>query len=347
MRKGQGRTMHARTTTRGVLSAALAVLFTLVGTSAASAVVPGGLITPAVPAQCAVNGGAGGCVNAHNLPTGAPPAIAMSPDSANVYVAGTDGSAYSLVSFARNPANGQLTQLGGTAGGIRSAAAANCATTTPVLNNPTAIAITPDGSSVYVGDAGSSQILEFDRGAGGALSLKSTPCIANSGGPGQTCVDADALGAPQDLAVAGSQLYAASSNPGAVTALQINAGGVLTQLSSPTLPTGCVSTSILDGCQVGKGLLGATSIAVSGGRVYVASRGGRTISVLARDESSGLIRQSAASDGCIAQLGGVCSAVADLNGNINGIATSGSQLYASLSSGRVLVLDPTAGGLAR
>src|SRR4051795_7314951 len=101
MRKGQGRTMHARTTTRGVLIAALATLFALMGTSAASAIVPGGLVN----AGCAVNGGAGGCANTHNLPTGAPPAIAMSPDGGNLYVAGQDATGgYSLLTFARNPA---------------------------------------------------------------------------------------------------------------------------------------------------------------------------------------------------------------------------------------------------
>src|SRR5689334_3021630 len=114
MRKGQGRTMHARTKTRGVLIAALATLLALVGAGTASAVVPGGLVTIPGAAGCVINGGTGGCFNAHNLGGaigGFQPSIAISPDGANVYATGYDGAAYTLVTFARDPATGGLTQL--------------------------------------------------------------------------------------------------------------------------------------------------------------------------------------------------------------------------------------------
>ena len=337
--------MHATKTTRGVLIAALATLFALLGTSAASAIVPGGLVN----AGCVVNGGGGGCGTAHNLPSGSPPAIAMSPDGANVYVAGQDATGgYSLITFARNPATGGLTQLGGTAGCIRTTAITNvCATTTPALNAPSSIAITPDGSSVYVANAGTSNILEFDRGAGGVLSLKSTPCIANSGGPSQTCLDADAMSGPQDLAVVGSQLYVVSSGSGAVTALQINGGGVLTQIPTTTLPSGCVSNSLLDGCATYAALGGARWIAARPDALYVASQTGRTIAVIERDPSTGLM----APRSCVSAANLLCATKlpADFNDNLNGLVLSpGGQVYASVNSGRVVALDPTAGpGLAR
>src|SRR6478609_724039 len=181
MRKGQGRTMHARTKTRGVLIAALATLLSLVGAGTASAVVPGGL----VPASCISSATAAPCVTAHDF--GSPSAIAISPNGQNVYVVGTDVlGGTSLLTFDRNPATGQLVQKDGLDGCFRTLLALpgvpcrNFAAGTN-LSGPTDIAITPDGSSLYVSNSGSSAILEFDRSPAGALSQKGSGlCVSNA-----------------------------------------------------------------------------------------------------------------------------------------------------------------------
>ena len=89
------------------------------------------------------------------------PAIAVSPDGRNVYAAGTDVlGGNSLLTFDRNPATGQLTQKDGLDGSAR----CSCSTAWPAatsspgrpLGNPTDIAISPDGSSLYVANAGTS-----------------------------------------------------------------------------------------------------------------------------------------------------------------------------------------------
>ena len=169
MRKGQGRTMHARTKTRGVLIAALATLLSLLGAGTASAVVPGGL----VPGQLRLQRDAQRrCVTAHDFGI----AVARSPSRRTGRTSTSRGptclGGTSLLTFDRNPATGQLTQKDGLDGCFRTAARAP-GRALPQLRRrhdaerPTSTSRSrPDGSSVYVANAGNSTILEFDRSAG-------------------------------------------------------------------------------------------------------------------------------------------------------------------------------------
>src|SRR5262245_34624664 len=254
MRKGQGRSMHARKTKRGVLIAALATLLLLTGASAASAIVPGGLVYNTCTTYTAV----AGCGEAHDF--GSALDIAVSPDGRNVYTIGTNtlSGGYSLLTFNRDGVSGELTQQGGSDGCIRSTPqAANCRSLTS-LQNPQSIAITPDGRSVYVSTAANSQILEFDRAANGTLSAKTgSPCVTGSILSG--CTLARALATPQGLAIdpQGRNLYVASALTDAVTALAIDPNtGALSQVNDGDSTNGCVQQvpDLINNCADGRGL---------------------------------------------------------------------------------------------
>jgi len=336
-------------TRRACIAVMTAVLCTLAGASAASAVVPGGVFASGCVSNVAVTG----CTNVGAPFAGTPTDIAMSPDGGNVYVA-TSGNA--LLTFTRNGASGQLTL----AQCLRTGALAGCSAMplTIPLSSPTSIAITPDGGSVYVANAGTNAILEFDRGAGGALSLKSgSPCIANLGGPPPAvCPDARAMASPQDLAIEGGNLYVASAGaPGGVTMLSIGAGGALGQSNSGME---CVQQVNTDNCTVGRGLQGASAIVARGGKVYVGAS--TRLLTVNRDPGTGLLGGGVSAATCLSAtaLTG-CTVVGELSAGLASLALGAEgPLYAVLAqqvtpegvitqSGRVLTLDGSGEGLAR
>src|SRR4051794_23528330 len=193
--------MVGRTTLRRAAGAALAAgLLTLGGAANASAVVPGGLVSKSCVASTVISP----CAQIANL--GNSTQVITSPNGGQVYALTTLGAVYTLLTFSRDVGSGQLTLKDC----IHSTAAGGgCRALPPAamnLNNPTAMAITD--RSLYVANAGTNTILEFDRAGDGTLNLKSAPCIANAGGPppASPCLDAQAMNGPQDLAVGGDQL---------------------------------------------------------------------------------------------------------------------------------------------
>jgi DNA-binding beta-propeller fold protein YncE len=316
-----------------LVAVGVAALCTLAGTSTAAAIVPGGVyatgcLTTLAAAPCATQ-----------AQVGTPTDIAISPDGVNVYVT---TSVPSLVTYRRDGLSGQLTFQHC----YRTTATGGCSALpiapTATLSGPSAIAISPDGGSVYVANTGNSTIQEFNRAGDGSLSLKpGSPCIATLGGPPPAaCPDARAMAAPQDLAIVGDSLYVATSGtPGGVTMLKIGPGGALGQSN---FGTECVQQVNTDNCAVGAGVAGAKEIAVRGGRVYVAAAS--RIVTVNRDTTNGLLQ------------GG--TAVAQLTATIGDIALGAEgQVYATLApitnaegvvtqTARVVTLDPSGAGLA-
>ncbi len=292
--------MVGRTTLRRAAGAALTAM--LVWTGAAQAEVPGGLVPVLGAAGCVINGGAAGaCSNSREL--GNVQAAITSPDGTSYYVAGTNNT---LLTFDRNAVTGQLTQKAGRPAACTPRRAPATAVTL-ALNNPTGLAITPDGRSVYVVSSGTNTIFEFDRLADGSLNAKpgTGACISAAGG---ACAKGRGMVGPQRMAIdhLGQNLYV-TYNGGAtdgVSALRIDPGsGALGQLDNgPIFGAGCVQQTP-DGtntCDDGKGLDGAKAIAVSptGTAIYVGSS--TSLSVLTRDPATGLLGQATSSAGCIA-----------------------------------------------
>jgi DNA-binding beta-propeller fold protein YncE len=249
---------------------------------------------------CIRQGHGGGCTPGRGL--GGPASIAISADGRNVYLASAGSDALSV--FARNRRTGRLAQLAGTAGCLSQRPGDGCAPAR-ALNEPTSVAVSPDGDRVYVaGRRFPSAVAIFDRGAGGGLSQPAGPggCVSHRGG--SDCSVGRALSAPEEVAVTpdSRHVLVASSRSAAVAVLAAGPGG----LSQPAGETGCIARrGGPEGCATGKALAGPVDLAISpdGDHVYVASAVADAVAVLDRDATTGALTQLSTRRGCIGQRG--------------------------------------------
>jgi DNA-binding beta-propeller fold protein YncE len=266
----------------------------------------GELVQKAGTAACmSDNGTAGACQDGTAL-AGAR-GVAVSPDGANVYVAARNSDAVAI--FDRDPATGALVQKAGTAGCVSETGAGPCQDGW-ALDGPAAVAVSPDGKSVYVASEVSDAVAVLDRDpATGALVQKAGPagCVSDTGaGPCQNGVGLDgarALTVSHD----GKNVYVASEVSDAVAILDRSAAGELTQKAGTA---GCVSDTGAGPCQDGVALDGARAVAASpdGKTVYVASTVAGAVAILDRDPDTGALAQKAGTAGCVSDTGtaGAC-----------------------------------------
>ena len=173
---------------------------------------------------------------------------------------------------------------------------------TTALHQPESIAISADGTSVYVANAQSESVVHFQRDpATGIINQPDDPtgCVSDTGsGP---CVDGERLLFAIAVAVSpdGRNVYAAAANSSGVVILDRDpATGLLSQRTSGTL--GCVSSDGSGGaCVAAAGLDAVEDLAVSpdGENVYVASENG--VVTLNRTEPLGDLQPG----GCINEFG--------------------------------------------
>jgi len=234
----------------------------------------------------------------------------VSPDGANVYVAGFLGD--SVTVFGRNAQSGRLTFLEAKRNGMNGVDG---------LGNPIALVVSPDGAHVYVASQVGSAIASFARDPGGRLTFVQ---VQRNGLPGPdhqlrglaispdgAHVYACGFGADNDVAVFardgssgvltpvevvstevpptwalavssdGANVYAAGLTANAVTAFKRDkTTGRLTRLASWR-----------EGVDGVHGLEGAASIALSvdGASLYVNGYYGHSVAVFARDAGTGLL----------------------------------------------------------
>ncbi|MGZ8520823.1 MAG: lactonase family protein, partial [Candidatus Binatia bacterium] len=242
--------------------------------------------------------------------------MALSLDGKHAYVASSGTNA--VAEFSRSPTTGVLTQLNGP-DCMSDSGDGPCADSNH-LSGPVGLSLSRDGRHFYVASSGSSALAIFSRNATtGALSQLDAPagCVADVG-DGVDCEDGKALDDPRSAAVSpdGRHVYVASAGSNAIAAFSRNATtGELTQLSGIA---GCVSEDGTGGtCANGKGLVGASSVAVSpnGRHVYVASSVSNAIAVFSRNPTTGELTQLSGIAGCVSEdgTGGNC---ADGNGLI-------------------------------
>jgi DNA-binding beta-propeller fold protein YncE len=249
---------------------------------------------------CIRQGRGGGCAPGRAL--GGPAAIAISPDGRNVYVVAAGSDALSV--FVRSRRTGGLRQLAGPAGCFSQRPGDDCSPAR-ALNEPTSVAVSPDGERVYVtGRRFPSAVAIFDRGPGGALNQAEGPagCVSHRGG--SDCAVARALSGPEEVAVTtdSRHVLVAAARSHAVSVLTAGPAG-LTQAEGEA---GCiVLRGGSEGCAAGKALAGPVDLAVSpdGDHVYVASSVADAIAVLDRDEPTGALTQARGRRGCIGQRG--------------------------------------------
>ena len=247
-------------------------------------------------------------------------------------------------------APGTLSQLKGSRGCLvdRSKPSGGCGTAR-ALKGPgpfmgsRAIALSPNGSSVYVASSGSDAIAIFRRDSRtGALTQPrgAAGCIAVKGAGG--CATAVGLDGPNSVAVSadGRNVYATSRASNSVSVFRRNRQtGALTQLAAAA---GCISGLPIPICAAGRGLVGPDVVVVSpdGRNVYVGSFFGNAVAVFDRDLSGGALTQPGDSTGCIAEATSGCAAGVAL-GAPEGMAISGdgtSVYVASALSNAVAVL---------
>jgi DNA-binding beta-propeller fold protein YncE len=221
------------------------------------------------------------------------PALAVSPDGANVYATSVTGDA--VVAFARNP-DGNLTELGC----VSETGSGGLCTDGFALDNPQSVAVSPDADNVYVTSA-SQAVIAFARNPDGTLT--ELGCVSETG-TGGLCADGFALIGPGANSVAvspdGANVYVTTPGSDAALAFARNPDGNLTELS-------CVSETGTGGlCADGFALDDANGVAASpdGANVYVATSFGDAVVAFARNPDGNLTEL-----GCVSETGsaGLCT----------------------------------------
>jgi DNA-binding beta-propeller fold protein YncE len=241
----------------------------------------------------------GSCSTARALAR--PSAIAISPDGLNVYVTAAGSDA--LAVFARNRRTGTLRQLSGAGGCLSQRPGGGCLVGR-ALNEPTSVAVSPDGDHVYVaGRRFPSAVAVLSRGSGGALSQPngSAGCVSHEGAGG--CAAVRGISAPEEVGVSPDSRYVlvAGSRSNAVATLRQGPAG----LSQAAGEAGCIAKAGAQGCARGRAMAGPVDLAITpdGRGVYVASSISDGVAILRRDRATGALTQSLSRAGCISQDG--------------------------------------------
>jgi DNA-binding beta-propeller fold protein YncE len=242
----------------------------------------------------------GGCTVVRAL--GGPIALTISPDGRNVYVASAGSDAVST--FSRNRRTGALSQAAGVKGCISARPGDDCLVGR-ALNEPTSLAVSPDGARVYVaGRRFPSGIAILTRGSDGSLTQAggAAGCVTHRGG--FECASARAISAPEEVAVSpdSRHVLVAGMRSDAVAVLTSGPGG----LSQADGAAGCIAIRTTEGCARGNTLRGPVDLAMSpdGRFVYTASSIADGIAVLRRDRGTGALTQRSGRSGCLSQEGG-------------------------------------------
>jgi DNA-binding beta-propeller fold protein YncE len=270
-----------------------------------------------------------GCISGLSLPGCTagramvdPDVVVVSGDGKNVYVGSFAGNA--VLSFARNPASGALTQLAGTAGCI-AVATSGCAAGVG-LADVEGLDISPDGSAVYAAAAGSSAIAVLGRNTEtGALAQATdkTGCITNVETTG--CTLGRQIAGANTVAVGPKgAVYVTSLLSNSVTAFTETAPATLVQREKAA---GCLIFLRSAACAFGRAMQAPEGIAVApdGSSAYVTAFQTGAMDVLQLDRKSGGMEQKPGRLGCVAPksvsgctlgraLGGASSAVVSPDG---------------------------------
>jgi DNA-binding beta-propeller fold protein YncE len=268
---------------------------------------------------------------------GAPAALALSPDGRNLYVAAAGSDA--LTVFARNARTGALRQLEGPGSCLSAQPGPDCVVGRS-FNEPTSVAVSPDGARVYVaGRRFPSAVAILTRAPDGRVTQPPGPpgCVSHLGG--FDCGVARGLASPEEIIVArdNRHVLVAGSRSNSVVSLTVAPEGLVQAAGTD----GCIALGGTEGCAGGVTLRGAVDLAVSrdGRRVYAAASIADGIAILRRNRTTGALSQRRGRAGCISQggSGGRCTRGRALD-EVWGVALSpdGRNLYAVSSKVNML-----------
>lgn len=277
--------------------------------------------------------------------------VVVSPDGAHVYATAHTAGEPAFVDVGtvyileRDPGTGELTPVGCVRGGGTGCGAS------ARIRAVSGVAISPDGTSVYVASSGSGysaiEVLDRNAATGGLSShVGPTGCIDDGSVAG--CTNAVGVNRPLDVAVApdGNNVYVASQGKHAVAVFDRSADGGLTQKPGAAA---CVSDDGSEGaCTDGRAMSGASALAVApdGATVYVMSDFSDAVAVFARalgpGPSLGALTQRPGTAGCLSEDGaGGCADGAGLEGDAGfgaAVSSSGSNVYAVSRADNAFVL---------
>jgi DNA-binding beta-propeller fold protein YncE len=225
-----------------------------------------------------------------------------------------------------------------------------------VLELANSVAVSPDGTSVYV-TSGLDVVEVFDRAANGTLTQKAGTAASIQDDGLFGCADGKALERTSSVVVSpdGTSVYVTSvfdhllGDDGAVAVFDRAANGTLTQKAGLA---GCISfratTTGAPCADGGSSIDGPRSVAVSpdGVSVYVGARISAAVVVFDR-AANGALTQKAGTAGCISSFGGLgCAAATALRGlSAVTVSPDGKSVYtASVENDAVGVLDRAADG---
>ncbi len=246
-----------------------------------------------------------GCISGVSIPGCAaglallaPDVVVVSPDGNNVYVGSFFGN--SVAAFARNPTNGALSQLAGSAACIAEATG-GCATGI-ALKSVEGLAISGDGASVYAATALSNAVVELVRNP-------STGALAQATDGSGCIVDATLNGCTTGVQLAGANAVAVSPDDDDVYVTSLFANSVTSFNKAPSSgvlsqkvgTAGCLVWLRAVGCSFGQALSAPEGLAVSpdGEYLYVTAFETGALVVLGRNES-GQVEQEPGAAGCVA-----------------------------------------------
>jgi DNA-binding beta-propeller fold protein YncE len=216
------------------------------------------------------------------------------------------GAAILIAAAAAIARTGDLIQPVGTAGCISQDGSGPCADGHG-LQAPSALAVSPDGKSVYVVAARTVARLVRDPSTGAITQPAGTGgCISSNAST--PCAQVRGLGAPASVAVSpdGKNVYVASVFRGIAVLDRNPATGALTQ---PAGKAGCISEyGAMGTCTDGHGLKRPSAVDVSpdGKTVYVASEKSNAVARLDRNSATGALTQASGAPGCVG-LGPACT----------------------------------------
>ncbi len=270
--------------------------------------------------------------------------VAVSADGRSVYVAGTNQNA--VVRFNRNTSTGALTPVDCVQDNDEFVP--ECAQTADGLSNVEAVAVSPDGKSVYAGSNEDDAIVEFGReteGDIGALSTAPEACIEdNPPEGGESCNrSTDGLDGVTSITVSpdNKSVYATSQFDSAIVRFDRNTttGALSAQ--------GCIddNSDAVAACPSSTaGLREAWSVAVSPDNksVYAVGRYSDAIVRFDRSTASGAL----VPQGCIETYRGKCPVTTSGIWGPQGVVVSpdGSQVYVSTILGTVVGFDRSSSG---
>jgi DNA-binding beta-propeller fold protein YncE len=205
---------------------------------------------------------------------------------------------------------GQLVQLTGPGACVSQLVTEGICAEARALNGPDALAVSPDGRSVYAASSGVAPNVSGNPGSIAAFTRdRATGRITQPAGPAgcigdldDGCGEARAIQGTSAVTVSanGRHVYATGFASGSVATFGRSPAGVLTQLPGAA---GCAGADALEACAVGVGLRGAADIAITrdGTNLYVASARSNAVAAFIRSAGSGQLQQLGGEAACTAE----------------------------------------------